>query len=406
MNLSKVLKQKRDAEDRLRQSSPQVTYLEDNNGGQYINLASLATKAELTSGLASKADNTITGTIAPTTSIVGTLGQFYLDTITSKTYQCTAINGSVYTWTEIVGGGGSKYELPQATETVLGGIKAKAKTTETVEVSIDSATGKAYVPPAGEAANGLPAGGTAGQIPSKIDDVDYNVQWINPSSGGGTPKNRIYVPYGTNLGYDDEFDDGVIDVNWGAVDVSGFENSWYETDGIKGLSVYIPNGVGAMKARGLLKAIPTGFSPPYYIETAVKMTSRSQNYPAAGLCFSDGRIYGSGIQVNGYYGMSNNYLMFQRWTGFNTRTNSNEYSLHSDMKVDYLYTRLVYESANTFSFWYSCDGVVWIKGWSNVTFNIVPAYFGFIMSTHDDSTYPFIANFAYFRVRSGLPVNG
>ena len=44
------------------------------------------------------------------------------------------------------GGGGESYTLPQATETVLGGIKAKAKTTETVEVAIDTNTGKLYVP--------------------------------------------------------------------------------------------------------------------------------------------------------------------------------------------------------------------------------------------------------------------
>lgn len=44
------------------------------------------------------------------------------------------------------GGGGESYTLPQATETALGGIKAKAKTNETVEVAIDTDTGKLYVP--------------------------------------------------------------------------------------------------------------------------------------------------------------------------------------------------------------------------------------------------------------------
>ena len=44
------------------------------------------------------------------------------------------------------GGGGESYTLPQATETALGGIKAKAKTTETVEVAIDTETGKLFVP--------------------------------------------------------------------------------------------------------------------------------------------------------------------------------------------------------------------------------------------------------------------
>lgn len=42
--------------------------------------------------------------------------------------------------------GGSDYTLPQANENTLGGIKAKAKTVETVEVVIDTKTGKLYVP--------------------------------------------------------------------------------------------------------------------------------------------------------------------------------------------------------------------------------------------------------------------
>lgn len=41
---------------------------------------------------------------------------------------------------------GSSYTLPQATDQVLGGVKAKAKTNETVEVAIDAATGKLFVP--------------------------------------------------------------------------------------------------------------------------------------------------------------------------------------------------------------------------------------------------------------------
>lgn len=48
-----------------------------------------------------------TGTTAPTDSTVADfVGQFYLDTVTPKTYQCTAISSGVYTWTEVGGGGG------------------------------------------------------------------------------------------------------------------------------------------------------------------------------------------------------------------------------------------------------------------------------------------------------------
>lgn len=54
--------------------------------------------------------------------------------------------GKLYVPEQSGGGGGESYTLPQATETELGGIKAKAKTTETVEVAIDTNTGKLYVP--------------------------------------------------------------------------------------------------------------------------------------------------------------------------------------------------------------------------------------------------------------------
>lgn len=39
--------------------------------------------------------------------------------------------------------------------------------------------------PQGPAGVGVPAGGTAGQVLSKIDSTDYNTQWSTPSSGGG-----------------------------------------------------------------------------------------------------------------------------------------------------------------------------------------------------------------------------
>lgn len=48
------------------------------------------------------------------------------------------------------GGGGGSYTLPQATESILGGIKAKQRTTETAEAAIDPETGKMYVPEQGQ----------------------------------------------------------------------------------------------------------------------------------------------------------------------------------------------------------------------------------------------------------------
>lgn len=49
-----------------------------------------------------------------------------------------------------------------------------------VSTTIDLGGG---VGPQGPAGQGVPAGGTAGQILSKIDGSDYNTQWVTPSSG-------------------------------------------------------------------------------------------------------------------------------------------------------------------------------------------------------------------------------
>ena len=82
-----------------------------------------------------------------------------------------------------VGEGGGISEVPQATETTLGGIKAAERTSESAEVKIDPATGKLFVPAPDEAANGIPAGGTTGQILRKINSTDYNTEWVdNPSA--------------------------------------------------------------------------------------------------------------------------------------------------------------------------------------------------------------------------------
>ena len=96
-------------------------------------------------------------------------------------------------------GGGSSYTLPQATETALGGIIAAEKTTESAEVKIDTATGKLYAPAAGEAANGVAPGGTAGQVYAKIDGTDYNAEWIDaPTTGAGIDYYALFCD-GTTL---------------------------------------------------------------------------------------------------------------------------------------------------------------------------------------------------------------
>lgn len=54
---------------------------------------------------------------APTTSTVGTVGQLLEDTTNGKLYQCTAVSGNTYTWTEVGAGGGSSVTVVQTTGT-------------------------------------------------------------------------------------------------------------------------------------------------------------------------------------------------------------------------------------------------------------------------------------------------
>lgn len=49
----------------------------------------------------------MTGSGAPTTSTVGTVGKIYEDTTNGKLYICTTVSGSTYTWEEVGTGGGS-----------------------------------------------------------------------------------------------------------------------------------------------------------------------------------------------------------------------------------------------------------------------------------------------------------
>lgn len=70
---------------------------------------------------------------APTTSTVGTVGMLLEDTTNGKLYQCTAVNGSTYTWTE-VGGGGSSVQSdwaqsdPEAADYIKNRIAYESKT--------------------------------------------------------------------------------------------------------------------------------------------------------------------------------------------------------------------------------------------------------------------------------------
>lgn len=54
-------------------------------------------------------------------------------------------------------------------------------------------TGVAATGPQGPAGPGVPSGGTAGQVLSKVDGTDYNTAWTTPSAGGGKYAHFIHI---------------------------------------------------------------------------------------------------------------------------------------------------------------------------------------------------------------------
>lgn len=80
--------------------------------------------------------------------------------------------------------GGGDYILPQASADALGGIKADPATEEDTVPARIGEDGKLYVKPypegGGNADNGVPAGGSAGQMLVKKSNEDNDTEWKTP----------------------------------------------------------------------------------------------------------------------------------------------------------------------------------------------------------------------------------
>jgi len=196
--LAKMMKNKRDAEQRLQGQTQKPVVIENTDGSYYA-----PEQADYTASLAAGKNISIitSGNIKTIAAIMNLIAGSNISVSAPDANGAVTISGTIGGKAIDLKGLADGYVLtydlpsdkfimsevaasiPQATETVLGGIKAKAKTTESSEVAIDGATGKLYAPAPDAATNGLPQGGIAGQVLSKIDGTDYNSQWIDAPSG-------------------------------------------------------------------------------------------------------------------------------------------------------------------------------------------------------------------------------
>lgn len=122
----------------------------------------------------------IKGSGAPTTSTAGTVGKLYEDTTNGKLYQCTAVSGSTYTWTEIGAGGGGP-TVVQTTGTSTTNVMSQDATTKLVYPDIANSPYKMVIGEGsiagtnkGLAINGiLNTGITGGSVVIGATDASY-----------------------------------------------------------------------------------------------------------------------------------------------------------------------------------------------------------------------------------------
>jgi|GEM_PF-4293162 len=255
--------------------------------------------------------------------------------------------------------------------------------------------------PVGAVTNGMPTGGITGSVLVKNSATNYDAIWSYPV------KNRVYCPSGTNLGYDDEFDNGSLDAAWTKIDYGSNSTDWYEVADVKGLS-FQHNNIITDKCSGILKDI-AGLPAPFYIETALIFASPPQAYPALGLLLSTTNVDGTGYQADGaiYEALYASTIpqitsVVKIWSNFSAVVSDNSYSrIDAGGFSNEIYLRLAFAS-NTVYLYTSIDGVVW-KLQGSHAWAYTPAYAGLYLQRGISL---FQGQFKYFRVRSGIPSNG
>lgn len=124
------------------------------------------------------ADDIQAQTITVESAIIG--GKEFVGTIT---WRASWLTGTAYDYLDVVNKDGVLYICLEAHTS---DVFMTDLTNTKWEVFISNTTGPTGDPGAdGTDGQGVPVGGTAGQVLAKIDATDYNTEWVTPSGGAG-----------------------------------------------------------------------------------------------------------------------------------------------------------------------------------------------------------------------------
>ena len=209
---------------------------------------------------------------------------------------------------------------------------------------------------------GVPTGGTAGQVLSKIDGTDYNTHWV-AQSGGASYQNPIDSPPSTPHAKDDEFNGTSLDGKWSWV------NRGAATASVSNGNLYIDMLSGGDHSRLLVQEAPTG---DFVCTAKVSMVAPIESYLRNGIV-----LYNSanGNRIIFGYRINRSYYGTEPSVGGVKCQNS---SWTDDLPValinnPYIYARVSLASG-TLTFDWSTDGEKWI----NLTSETVSNYLGAI----------------------------
>jgi hypothetical protein len=198
--------------------------------------------------------------------------------------------------------------------------------------------------------------------------------------------------YFAPTGVDDEFDNNSFS-GWTAVGTTPVPTVTEENSI---MSIYHPGGDAAARLYAWMKSDTIGAGD--YIEICFRAVSGGDNYPIIGVAFANGATAGSGTQVVYYFSIQENQVWLNRFTGYNTVASSSQINVNATQPMSHMFLRLVHNGSNSWSAFYSPDGISWIRSHNAVSHTMTPTHVGIVCSKWGGSI-PAVFSVEYFKKR-------